>query len=254
MSFILDALKKADAERHANPEQALSSRLALRSVGLAAAPSASWVSRRWPKTLVFAILAAVAVLLAWGIGKSLQGGRTVGPSFASSTVLSAPSELSTGVAPSASPIDGAPNDSHSSTNATPPSSAVAITTSQLPVPPPVPPKVLSSVSSSTTQEQPSLSQHPLTKSQAAQAATPLSEPAQVPTMTLAQLPQNLKNEIAPFTISGSIYSSDPKERLLLVDKRMLHEGDEIAPGLILDSVLQKGAVLRYKGYVFRVNH
>lgn len=73
-------------------------------------------------------------------------------------------------------------------------------------------------------------------------------------MTMAQLPAALRSELPPIAISGSMYSANPAERMLLVDKRMLREGDEVAAGLVVDRILPKGAILRYKGMAFRVTN
>lgn len=81
-------------------------------------------------------------------------------------------------------------------------------------------------------------------------AKPLEQPATV--SLLADLPPNLQREIPKLAIAGSIYSTNPADRMLLIDKRMLHEGDEIAPGLVLETVMPKAATLRYKGYPFKV--
>ena len=76
----------------------------------------------------------------------------------------------------------------------------------------------------------------------------------VPVMALADLPPAIQREIPPLAFSGSMYSTNAADRMVLLDKRMLHEGDEITPGLTLDRVLPKGAILRYKGHVFQVTH
>ena len=84
------------------------------------------------------------------------------------------------------------------------------------------------------------------------ASTTASKPA--PVVALADLPPAIQREIPPLAISGSMYSSNAADRMVLLDKRMLHEGDEIAPGLTLDRVLPKGAILRYKGHVFQITY
>ena len=51
---------------------------------------------------------------------------------------------------------------------------------------------------------------------------------------------------------GYIYSPNPAERLLLVDKMLRREGEEVAPGLVLDRLLPKAAIMNYRGYRYRV--
>jgi general secretion pathway protein B len=71
-------------------------------------------------------------------------------------------------------------------------------------------------------------------------------------LTLATLPANLQRELPVLNIGGSMYSDVPAERMLLIDKRLLKEGEEVSPGLVLDSILPKGAILRYKGVRFQL--
>lgn len=49
-----------------------------------------------------------------------------------------------------------------------------------------------------------------------------------------------------------MYSENAADRLVLVDKTLRHEGEEIAPGLTLERLLPKGAVLNYRGTRYRV--
>jgi general secretion pathway protein B len=71
-------------------------------------------------------------------------------------------------------------------------------------------------------------------------------------LTLATLPANLQRELPVLNIGGSMYSDVPAERMLLIDKRLLREGEEVSPGLVLDSILPNGAILRYKGVRFQL--
>jgi general secretion pathway protein B len=70
--------------------------------------------------------------------------------------------------------------------------------------------------------------------------------------TLAELPDSIRREVPKVSFGGYMYSPDPADRLVLVDKTLRHEGEEVAPGLRLEKLLPKSAVLNYKGYVFRV--
>jgi general secretion pathway protein B len=39
--------------------------------------------------------------------------------------------------------------------------------------------------------------------------------------------------------------------MAMIDDKLLHEGDEVAPGLRLEKILADGAQFSYKGYRFR---
>lgn len=70
-------------------------------------------------------------------------------------------------------------------------------------------------------------------------------------MAMADLPLVIQQELPPMTISVHAYSSRPAERLVGINDKLLHEGDEVAPGLKLLEITPKGMVLSFKGYTFR---
>jgi general secretion pathway protein B len=49
-----------------------------------------------------------------------------------------------------------------------------------------------------------------------------------------------------------MYSPNPADRLVLIDKALRREGEEVAPGLVLEKLLPRAAVLNYRGYRYRV--
>jgi general secretion pathway protein B len=51
---------------------------------------------------------------------------------------------------------------------------------------------------------------------------------------------------------GYMYSPNAADRLVLVDKTLRREGEEVAPGLVLEKLLPRGAVMNYRGYRYRV--
>jgi general secretion pathway protein B len=197
MSYILEALKKAQAERqlgsaptiHALPIQA------------AAAPHAAAGRTPW---LIAG--ACVALLVA---GAAVMWWRTpVQPVVAPPPVVvaAAPAPVPVAVpvqvpvarpAPVAQPL--------------PPKAAPA----PAPVAPPKPPVPV--------------------------AAAPAPAPEeQLPFMN--QLPEPQRSEVP----------KNPADRLLLIDKVLRHEGEEVAPGLILEQLQPKAAVMNYRGTRYRV--
>jgi general secretion pathway protein B len=69
--------------------------------------------------------------------------------------------------------------------------------------------------------------------------------------TLQQLPDTLQREIPKVAFGGYIYSPTPGESLLLVDKMLRREGEEVAPGLVLERLTPKAAVMNYRGTRYR---
>ena len=80
-------------------------------------------------------------------------------------------------------------------------------------------------------------------------ASPASEE---PVLNLRELPEPIQRSIPHVTVGGYIYSRNPADRLLLIDKVLRHEGEEVAPGLLLEKLLPREAVFSFKGYRYRV--
>lgn len=88
---------------------------------------------------------------------------------------------------------------------------------------------------------------------AAPAAAPL--PASAPEDSLPflqQLPEAVQRQVPRVAFGGYMYSANPADRLLLIDKSLRHEGEEVAPGLVLEKLLPRAAVMNYRGVRYRV--
>ena len=85
----------------------------------------------------------------------------------------------------------------------------------------------------------------------APAARP-PEPVEDNLRTLQQLPEAIQREVPRVSVGGYIYSPNPADRLLLVDKMLRREGEELAPGLVLERLMPKYAVMNYRGTRYRV--
>ncbi|QNA99252.1 general secretion pathway protein GspB [Massilia sp. Se16.2.3] len=90
------------------------------------------------------------------------------------------------------------------------------------------------------------------------AETPAPRPPEPPLeenlRTLQQLPDAIQREVPKVSFGGYIYSPNPADRLLLVDKMLRREGEEVAPGLVLERLLPKYAVMNYRGTRYRVGY
>jgi general secretion pathway protein B len=87
---------------------------------------------------------------------------------------------------------------------------------------------------------------------AAVATTPSPAPQDDITQTIRDLPEPIQRSIPPIAVGGYIYSKNPADRLLLIDKVLRHEGEEVAPGLLLEKLQPKSAIFNFKGYRYRV--
>ncbi|GAA4012974.1 general secretion pathway protein GspB [Actimicrobium antarcticum] len=221
MSMILDALKKADAERHLGELPGLHSRAV---PGLAPSHPASLWQRRatW---LALAGLCLALLVLAWWLNRPVVPVALIAQ-------------------PQAHPLQpvevGASSAQLAADVAVPPPLA-------RPVPKPAPRPAPKPIPALRTE--PALPAAPV---MVAGTTVPSTTAPSGPMLTLATLPPNLQRELPPLAIGGSMYSDNPADRMLLIDKRLVHEGDEVAPGLVLESLMPKSAILRYKGMRFRI--
>lgn len=254
MSFILDALKKADSERSLGELPGIHSR-ALPGAGPRLA--SPFLPRRSTWLLVAAPIVALAVWSGMRFMPDTDGSRTP-------VQLTSSAPVNPATAAPAPALALAPTSALGAT-ATPAASSSPKVVNDIPVPPPLPapaPPASKPVASAAVTGVRSAGAGERSKKEVQAAAVPADkaanrasdkpiEPAAAANL-ITDLPPNLQKEIPKLAIAGSIYSVNPADRMLLIDKRMLHEGDEISPGLVLETVMPKAATLRYKGHAFRV--
>jgi general secretion pathway protein B len=227
MSYILDALKKAEAERHqgviptlhAQPAAALSSDIGVPGT-----------RNRLVLILIGMLLIALGGL-AW-----LRPWQTTAPVNVEASV---PAPMPTPAAPAH--IDTA--------NAAP--TIVAIAPDPVPAPAtpapamakPQPAAPVASTASGTRD-------NGLQAGKTAQ--TVINPPAVQQAASSNPAPTAIPGDIPSVSLGGYIYSDTPSERQLLVNKRLMHEGEEVMPGLVLEKMLPKAAVFNYRGYRYQV--
>jgi general secretion pathway protein B len=76
-------------------------------------------------------------------------------------------------------------------------------------------------------------------------AAPAEEAA--PVRRFAELPPDFRARLPQVNISGSTYSANPAQRTLIANGKMLLEGEDVAPGLRLESIGRSSAVLSFQG-------
>lgn len=74
------------------------------------------------------------------------------------------------------------------------------------------------------------------------ASAPASPP---PVLAYRDLPESVRRQLPAFKLGGSIYSERRTDRLLIVDGQLAREGDEVAPGLVLEQIGLRTAVFRH---------
>jgi general secretion pathway protein B len=94
---------------------------------------------------------------------------------------------------------------------------------------------------------------PATATASAAAPAPIA-PTAAPTRvaSLADLPVEARRGLPPLAFGGSIYSNTPANRLLIVNGQLMHEGDALGPGVALEQIKPKAAVLNIGGQRFEI--
>jgi general secretion pathway protein B len=208
MSYILEALKKAQAERQ------LGSAPTIHALPIQAAPAPHGASARTPWYIA---AACVALLIAGG---AVAWWRAAAP-----------------VAPAVLAVQPAV-----------PAPPVVVAAAPVPTPAPAPPPVV------VAQPAPVRVAPPKPPAPVVQAPPPVAAAAapeeRLPFMS--QLPEPQRSEVPKVVFGGYMYSKNPADRLLLIDKVLRHEGEEVAPGLILEQLQPKAALMNFRGTRFRV--
>lgn len=215
MSYILDALKKADAERERGTVPGLHARQA------APAPAPRTPTRRkgiWLALVAGLVLAAIVFVM-------LEDRAPVAP------VPPAPAPAVQQPAPVAfAPVPTA-----------------SITAALVAPPPPMarpeprtPPK---SVAPSVSTAKPA---------SAASAAAPSTTKTTAP--LLSELPVDIRGQIPALAISGSVYSDNPSQRLLLINGLVLPQGSQVAPDVTLVEIQRGSSEFSFRGTRFRLAH
>jgi general secretion pathway protein B len=68
------------------------------------------------------------------------------------------------------------------------------------------------------------------------------------------LPEAIRRQVPTISISGSVYSDNPAQRLLLVNGQVFNEGSQIAPDLSLLEIGPKSSEFSFQGMRFRMAH
>lgn len=64
---------------------------------------------------------------------------------------------------------------------------------------------------------------------------------------MAELTPDQRRELPPLVINGSVWSDSAASRFVILNGQVLREGDTVAPGLVLEKLLPKSALLRWRG-------
>jgi general secretion pathway protein B len=69
---------------------------------------------------------------------------------------------------------------------------------------------------------------------------------------LAELPDELRRSVPPLAFGGAVYSEVPAQRMVILNGQLLREGEALSADLTLETIRAKSAVLRIKGERFEL--
>jgi general secretion pathway protein B len=82
------------------------------------------------------------------------------------------------------------------------------------------------------------------------AAGPAATPTRLP--TLAELPEALRREVQPLNLGGSVYADQAPLRIVIVNGQVFHEGDKPLPALQVQQIGLKSVVFSVRGQRFEM--
>jgi general secretion pathway protein B len=247
MSYILDALRKAEAERdrgsvpglHAQTSPASAEDVSPRR----AVPAWMWAG------------AGGALMLFAAMAWQLLGREAQAPRERVAAAPAAP--LPAPVAPQAAPAP-APEPAPAPAPAPVPTPVPAAVLAALPTPTPAPAPAPAAVRpvpappALPRESAPARRKPELPAQATAHAPADSASAAEGRVYALNELPPDVRRELPTLNVGGSIYSDDAASRFLIINGRIFHENDKIQPNLTLEQIKLKAAVLKYKGYRYTI--
>ncbi len=231
MSLILDALRRAEAERERGSVPGLHSQTAP-ALSDADAPRSRIEPWHW---MVIGVGIGILVAAVWYVVGRLaaQQEAAVGaapPPAVASAPFAAPASPPP---PVGAPIVAAPPASAASAAPAPAAAAPA----DVPVAEPAP------------WPQGDRRNEPRKAAEggrpAPQAAAPVPD---APLYTREQLPDGIRAQFPAMTFGGSMYSANAANRSLIINGQIHRENDLVTPDLSIEQIRVKGVVFRFKGY------
>lgn len=234
MSYILDALRRAQAER---------GRGSVPGLHTPASPVAvPTVQRAAPaRGLPWMVLAALA-----GVGAAAGAWWLVrAPSATVAAVVPAPAPA---IPTPAAPASAAPIALPAHGAAPAPETAPA--TTPTPTPAPTPARVPASALAPASKPTPERSARAEAPAPRPERSAPAPAPQESTGTVFAQadLPASVREQLPTLQLAGVTYSSNPVYRMVIVNGQVLHEGDTAAPGLVLERIEPARTVWAFRGY------
>lgn len=276
MSYILDALQRADAERGRGNVPGLHARQLPTALEEAAAARTGLRGPLvWGGLLVLVLAATVAGLWMWRSPASpstpVVTATASQPAPAATPVASPPLPAAVPVVPAVPVAPVVSPAAPTAPTATPPAALAPSAPASVGAPP-APPATVQAAAVARTAPQPAAtapsaaSVTPVTPVVAPVSATPAPRAATAPVPTspaggsatpaeaplLSGLPEDLRRQIPALVITGVVHADNPAQRLLVVNNQVLTQDGQLGPDLVLETIGSRHSVFRFRGTRFRV--
>ena len=222
MSYILEALKKADADR----ERERAGVPDLRAQLDAAVPDADAVGQsphwRWA-------VAVAALLVAAGAWLWFDDDAPAPPETVAAPAAAAPAAVPLAIAAPVAPA--------------PPASATATPAPAVPAPARAPVQITARPATAAPRPV------PVPKPASAASAT-----ADAKLYALAELPPDVRAQLPALAVGGSVYSPAAASRIVILNGQVFREGDQPVDGLSVEQIRLKSTVLAFRGYRIELKH
>jgi len=255
MSYILDALRKADQQRQRGAAPTL---LTVQATAAAPGKPALSLNTWWLAAALVVAGIVIGWLRPWQTEPRVPAAeplaaqpRAPGTSPAAPVPPSEPA-----LAPASTPAQALP-ETAGKTGQPPPaqlsapaapsatgSAGAAIGQASAPArieAPPIPPGSVTIVPPETTSAMP---EKP--------AGAGPGDAGQDKVLAMSELPSSIRQEISSLTISFHFYAVNPAERRIMINNELLRQGEVLQPGLRVEQITRDGVILGYKGYRFRL--
>ena len=237
MSYILDALRRADSERDRGAVPDVHARQVPMAAGQDEPAHASLPPWAWVGAAVMVLLIGVMAWLLIGREPAREG------------MALAPAPVAV-PAPAPVPVPAPAVAVVPATPALP--VAVPTVPAAAPVLPPAPrPAALPLAKPAVRAVAPAATA--AAKPEGANEAKAKPSVVEPRTYTLAELPDEVRRELPALAVGGAMYSENAASRMLIINGQLFHERDKLAPGLVLVQIKLKSAVLEFKGYRYGIS-
>jgi general secretion pathway protein B len=222
MSYILDALRRADSERERGRVPGIHAQTLT-------VESAETPSRSEPRPWVWGVV-GVSIGLLLALGWVLFGRDAP-----------ASADIAANVPPPPIPITERASPVPAASPAAPEPAPIVAAATERPI-----------EQKPTASELQAAARKPAVPAASA-AASPASA-AEARVYARHELPDEIRNQLPALAVSGSIYSPNPANRFVIINGQVVHEKGEVAPGHVLEQIKLKAAVLRFKNYRYEITY